>query len=42
MSESKPVRSAAQRAAVRNYLIMCVLATMVAAGVVVGAFVFVE
>jgi hypothetical protein len=42
MSESKPVRSAAQREALRNYLIMCVVATIAAAGVVVAAFVFIE
>lgn len=42
MSETKPVRTAAQREARRNYVIMCVLATVVAAGVVVGAILFIE
>jgi CHASE3 domain sensor protein len=42
MSETKPVRTAAQREALRNYLILCVGATIVAAAVVVAAFVFIE
>jgi hypothetical protein len=42
MSESKPVRTAAQREALRNYLILCVIATIAAATAVVAAFVFIQ